>query len=55
MTDCSVTGSESHAVENRDTLRGGFFFFFGFHAAALIVKVHSDAEDIQLTLLRVNC
>lgn len=54
MTDCSVTGSESRAAENRDTPQA-FFFLFGFFAAVLIVKAHSGAEDIQLTLLRVNC
>lgn len=28
---------------------------FGLHMAALIIKVHSGAEDIQLPLLTVNC
>lgn len=28
---------------------------FGLHMTALIIKVHLDIEDIQLTLLRVNC
>lgn len=28
---------------------------FGLQATALLIKIHLDAEDIQLALLRVNC